>query len=151
MVTGPSRSLILAAGHLASMADARALPYAYIGPKWYATCSLMHEAWPRMGRIGDRMMSREAAIESALRDRVAAHMAASHPDVAYELDVFESNAGGHNLDVHDEWDSPLAANLTVPSLNVEDAYGLCNATTGTVAGQADFMFQQILSEGKGAI
>lgn len=80
------------------------------------------------------------ALEAALTARVAAHMAANHPGVAYSLEVFDSDNGD------DDWLEPVAASLKVPALGVNDAYGLCDAGSSTVDGQADYLLEQILEE-----
>lgn len=88
---------------------------------------------------------RISAIEKGLNEKVAAYMALYLPGVQYDFDVFDSDNGD------DDWVAPLACNLAIEELGVDDAYGLCDAGTGTVEDQVDFLFAQVIEELQAAL
>ena len=88
----------------------------------------------------EQLDGRMHRIELQLRDLVSLYMRIVHPGEKYTLEVFESDNG------EEHWRAPLAARLEIPSLGVTDAYGLCDAGTDSVQGQAEFLMNQVLAE-----
>lgn len=89
-----------------------------------------------------QMQRRVQAIEDLLQALVYGWRLDKYPEHEHTLDVFESDNG------EPDWVYPLAASLNIPSLGVEDAYGLCDAGSGTILGQAEFLMTQIWEEAK---
>lgn len=90
----------------------------------------------------EQLDGRMERIERQLRNMVSLYMRIVHPGVKYTLEVFGSDNG------EEHWQAPMAARLEIPSLDVTDAYGLCDAGSGTILGQAEFLMTQIWEEAK---